>query len=201
MKGENKMGKIKKIFDKLNYKNNSESEQLKGNSKKIMGLPFKSFLCDMSNKCVDIMQPCYKWDIIGGDTIGQLTEVKMIRLDNPDIYFPMVSDIVLNYEEMVLELYKAPVFSNDPEQRPAICAKVPLYIESIYGDNHSVETFKNIEWGSVYKIAIDIENEKIWLFDNFNRCIVYVNIEIYGFMKELYKNNINEIREELICWE
>ena len=193
MGGESKMGKLIKISDKLNYKDNSESKQIKETRTKINVIPFKGFFCDMSNKKVSIATPYTSWDVTEGETIGYLTEAELIMLDNLDIYFPVVSDIVLNYEEMVLELYKIPVL---PERRPVICAKVPIYIESIYGDNHSVDTFKNIGRDtSVYKRKIDIENEKIWLFDNLNQCIAYVNIQIYDYVKETYKNIINEIKK------
>lgn len=168
---------------------NSWSKDVKMSGEYFEFSPFNNFYVPLHSDKVYVAEEDIDND--GPSTIGligYLPEAVMVNQPQKS-YSPIVKAIAFNYKETTLELYR---------DFAVLCAKIPLYIETINGDNHDSNTLRNIEWAEgERRCKIDTKNEKMLLFDKSNQCFVHVKLKVYEENIEKMDNTIKSISENV----
>ena len=178
---------------------NSWSKDVKLSGEYFEFSPFNNFYVPLDSDKVYVAEEDIDSD--GPSTIGligYLPEATMVKQSQKS-YLPIVEAIGFNYKDMTLELYRnVPVSCTTSERKAAICAKVPLYIETIYGNNRDSSTLMNIDWEiGERRCKIDTKNEKMLIFDTTNHCIVYVKLKVYEENNEKMDKTIKTISDNV----
>lgn len=161
--------------------------------------PFENFFVPLDDDKVYISVPSINYRVpCTIDLIGVIPEAIMVTENKHESYTPVIEAVGFNYKDMCLELYRMANFMSYDLVRSQICAKVPLYIETVYGNNRdSNKLISHAQWAEAFKCKIDAKNEKMLLFDTTNQCIAYIKIKTYENNTEKMGKTIRNVIENI----
>lgn len=161
--------------------------------------PFENFYVPIDGDKVYISAPSINYRVpCPIDLIGVLPEAIMLTENKHESYTPVIDAAGFNYTDMSLELYRMPNRMSHDLSRSQICSKVPIYIETVYGNNHdSNKLISHAQWAEAFKCKIDVKNEKILISDTTNQCILYIKIKTYENNTEKMDKTIRNVIENI----